>query len=1109
MALSNRDRVGRGFEFLAEGLAPFVNARMTAAVSEGADWISIMEAREQTKNGGAKKFAVNDPGFLLRVITEDWRVFKDHLSRVEQSFASELRDVRNRWAHNDSFSGDDTYRALDTMERLLTAVGAPDQVDEVRQLRLDHQKAAFESDTKKRVKQQESAVTVSGAGLTPWREVIQPHHDVATGNYSASEFAADLHMVAHGDGAAEYVEPVEFFRRTYLTAGISELLNRLVARMGGDDNASPIINLQTNFGGGKTHSMLALWHLLSGTPIGSLPQEVQDLVAGRLLPANVSRVALVGTHLSPGSVSRKPDGTEVATIWGELAWQLGGAAAYARVADDDRAATSPGNVLRGLIADYSPCLILIDEWVAYARQLWGREDLPAGTFDTQFTFAQALTEVVKSVPGAMLVISIPASHDPERDGNSGGSALEVGGPNGQEALQRLQNVVRRVADQWRPASAQESFEIVRRRLFEEPNSESRDQIAATARAFTQFYAKHTGEFPREVIDPAYEARIRAAYPIHPELFDRLYEDWSTLDRFQRTRGVLRLMSSVVHQLWIAQDASPMILPGTVPLDSASVTSELTQYLPDSWKPILDTDIDGPGSTPARIDTERPLFGARAVTRRLARSIFIGAAPTLKSAHRGVERPRVWLGTAVPGDTVGNFGSSLDLLSQRATYLYSEGNRYWYDTQPSVARTAADYADGLRDRPEEVWAEIVRRIRATEGRQLGGFVGVHIAPDSTGDIPDSEGVRLIVLHPSLAHSRGDDESAALRFARDAFDKRGTGQRVNRNMVVFLAPDSKRLEELDTAARDYLAWDWISERVDELNLSPQQAKQVEVNKARSDETASVRVAATYVWVLVPEQPDPAAPPFLTVEKAEGANERLAARVAEKLTRSGLLASSIAARSLRLDLDQKLRAVWGVGHIRVGDLWGYYCRYPYLTRLRDRSVLDDGVHSALSDITWENEGFALAEGFDEGTGIYSGLVLPSGDSHFGQITDTTLLVAPGVASKQMIERARPEDTTRQPEHGGVKTVHRHPVATEPDQAKNVRFFGVYAVDPERYGRDLTRLSQEILQQLASVDGVELAVSVEVHARSTTGFPDDKVRIVLENARTLKFQQSSFEDE
>jgi predicted AAA+ superfamily ATPase len=227
-------------------------------------------------------------------------------------------------------------------------------------------------------------------------------------------------------------------------------------------------------------------------------------------------------------------------------------------------------------------------------------------------------------------------------------------------------VVRRVADQWRPASAQESFEIVRRRLFEEPTAAAHADISAVARQFMHFYTRHTGEFPREVIDPAYEARIRAAYPLHPELFDRLYEDWSTLDRFQRTRGVLRLMSAVVHTLWVAQDSGPMILPGTVPLDVTTVASEITQYLPDSWKPIIDTDIDGPASTPIKVDTDRPILGARAVTRRLARAIFIGSAPTLRSAHRGVERQRIWLGTAVPGDTVGNFGSALDLLSQRAT-----------------------------------------------------------------------------------------------------------------------------------------------------------------------------------------------------------------------------------------------------------------------------------------------------------------------------------------------------------------------------------------------------------------------------------------------------------
>lgn len=861
MATSNRDRVGRCLELLAEGLGPFVDARMAAVVPTGQDWRETLAARDPQRTGSASQPGHEDPHVLLRVITEQGRVFKDQLSRAEQSFASELRDVRNRWAHNESFSAEDTYRALDTSERLLRAVGAATQADEVRRLRADHQRATFEAETRRLVRQQESGGSVAGQGLKPWREVLAPHDDVATGNFSASEFAADLHMVAIGEGAAEYVDPVEFFRRTFLTEGLRELLDWSVRRIGGDPNARPIINLQTNFGGGKTHSMLALWHLVSGTPVGSFPQEVQDLVADRTLPPSVRRVALVGTHLSPSQSSVKTDGTVVRTLWGELAWQLGGASAYAMVAAADASGTSPGHVLRDLIAAHAPCLILIDEWVAYARQLWGREELPAGTFDTQFTFAQSLTEVVKTVPGALLVISIPASHDPDRDGTSGGSALEVGGPNGQEALARLQNVVRRVADQWRPANARESFEIVRRRLFAEPDADARADIAAIARQFTQFYGRHTGEFPREVIDPAYEDRVRAAYPIHPELFDRLYEDWSTLDRFQRTRGVLRLMSAVVHALWTAQDPSPMILPGTVPLHLPTVASEITQYLPDSWKPIVDVDIDGEGSTPVKIDSSRTTLGGRAVTRRLARAIFIGSAPTLHSAHRGVERQRIWLGAAIPGDTVGNFGSALDLLSQRATYLYAEGNRYWYDTQASVSRTAADYADGLRERPEEVWAEIVRRLRADQQRFRGGFAGVHIAPESTADIPDAEDVRLVVLHPAHAHIKGGADSAAMLFARDAFERRGSGQRTNRNMIIFLAPDTKRLDELTEAARHFLAWDWISGRVEELNLSPQQAKQVQSNRAHSDEAVTARIAQTYHWALVPEQPDPQRPPVIT--------------------------------------------------------------------------------------------------------------------------------------------------------------------------------------------------------------------------------------------------------
>ena len=191
-------------------------------------------------------------------------------------------------------------------------------------------------------------------------------------------------------------------------------------------NASPVWNLQTNFGGGKTHSMLALYHLLSGTPLAEYPDEVRKVLGGVTLPA-ARRAVLVGNHIAAGKGSDKPDGTHVSTLWGELAWQLGLAAggeaearrAYEMVRDADETRSNPGAALGTLIAAYAPCLILIDEWVAYARQLYGRDDLAGGSFDTQFTFAQTLTEAVKAVPGAQLVVSIPASSaDPMEEENA-------------------------------------------------------------------------------------------------------------------------------------------------------------------------------------------------------------------------------------------------------------------------------------------------------------------------------------------------------------------------------------------------------------------------------------------------------------------------------------------------------------------------------------------------------------------------------------------------------------------------------------------------------------------------------------------------------------------
>lgn len=1103
MATSNRDRVGRGFELLAEGLEPFVDQLMSAASGSGGDWLGLLAARDIAKHGGAKTYDKHDPAVLLKVLTEEWRVFKDRLSRPEQAMCSELRDVRNKWAHNAAFNSDDTYRALDSMERLLTAVGAPDQAEEVRRLRLDSQRAAYEAETRKVVKAA-AIPSIAGVGIKPWRDVVTPHRDVASGDFNAAEFAADLHKVARGESGQEYVDPVLFFSRTYLTDGLRDLVQRAAKRLSGDLNASPVVNLQTNFGGGKTHSMLALYHLASGTPITKYPQEVQEALGGTDpgTLGTVRRVALVGTHLSAGSATTKEDGTQVNTLWGELAWQLGGRAAYEMVAEADRTKTNPGQALADLLSAHAPCLVLIDEWVAYARQLYGRDakDVAGGDFATQFTFAQTLTEVAKTIPGCMVVISIPASSD-SSDGESSSTDLEVGGANGRIALEQLQNVVRRVADQWRPASATESFEIVRRRLFVEPDAEAKRDISAVARQFVQFYAEHSGQFPRECSQVAYEDRIKAAYPVHPDLFDVLYENWSTLERFQRTRGVLRLMSAVIHALWATGDAGPLIMPGSVPLELANVSGELTQYLQDAWKPIVDTDIDGEGSTPVRIDAERDTFGKRALTRRIARTIFLGSAPTLQTASKGIERQRVWLGVGIPGDTVGNFGSALEVLSQRATYLNVDGARYWYDTAVTVNRTAQDIAERLREHPEEVWAEVVRRLSA-ERAMRGDFATVQVCPDDTGAVPDTEEAKLVILHPQHLHGRGQDDSPALRFAQQCLDTRGSAQRTNRNSLVFLAPDRVRWEELASAAADFLAWRDVAERADDLNLTAQQKAQAVRRAEQADEAVKLRILATYIWAVVPEQPDPARPVQLTVQKAEGSQDRLADRVSAKLRQGGLLATTYGMRNVRMDLDQYLGSVWDKGHISVGELWGYYCRYPYLSRLRDRSVLEGALRSALDEMMWEVDGFALAESYDEATGSYRGLATFSRGG-IGTLTDGVLVVHPHVAKPPEEAPAAADPSPAGPgEQIIVASEDLRPAST----ASHQRFYGVAKVDPERYGRDFTRLAQEVLQHLSG-EGVTLELTVEIRASKSEGFPDDKVRVVTENARTLKFEQFGFE--
>jgi len=369
MAVSNHERIGKALEVFNSGLTPFIERELERV--HGATWKSKVQ---QVPSAGKSPRTIRngppewDSSLLLKAMWEFWNeVFATTLGRAERSLVSELIEVRNKWAHQKPFSTDDAYRAFDSLQRMLVAVSAVKEAEELDRQKAELLRLKFDEQVRHEKRKAASIAIESqaSAGLRPWREVVTPHPDVASGRYQQAEFAADLWQVYKGLGSEEYRSPVEFFRRTYLTAGLKDLLVRSLLRLVGK-GGDPVVELQTNFGGGKTHSMLALFHLFSGTPkeemVGLEPVFTEAKFSP---PSAIRRVVIVGNRLSPGQPERKEDGTVVRTLWGELAWQLGGKEGYAMVRQADETATNPGDALGKLIRKYSPCLILIDEWVAY------------------------------------------------------------------------------------------------------------------------------------------------------------------------------------------------------------------------------------------------------------------------------------------------------------------------------------------------------------------------------------------------------------------------------------------------------------------------------------------------------------------------------------------------------------------------------------------------------------------------------------------------------------------------------------------------------------------------------------------------------------------------
>jgi predicted AAA+ superfamily ATPase len=1132
MAITNYERIGKAMELLRDGIRPYVEREMAAA--RGKNWLQEAIQTAQIPDGPPLKQELSDPAFLLKILWQGWNdVFRVKLGQSERTLVSELMEVRKKWAHMGTFSYDDTYRALDSIERLLTSVSAG-QSDEVNRMKRDVMRVKFDEERRLEQRKSERAglKMEADSALKPWREIVTPHKDVQSGRYLQAEFAADLWQVYLGEGSEEYRLPVEFFRRTYLTEGLRQLLVTALRRVSGKA-ADPVVELQTNFGGGKTHSMLALFHLFSGKAKTELPglEEVFTEAEVDSIP-KVRRAVLVGTKISPGQPLRKEDGTLVRTLWGEIAWQLGKREAYEMLRESDEKATNPGDVLRQIFNKYAPCLILIDEWVAYARQLYGQGNaLPSGSFDTQASFCQALSEAARAAKDTILVVSIPASEaiPPSCSDPTEFSDSEIGGEGGRAALDMLEQKIGRIQSPWRPAAAEESFEIVRRRLFDEIHDQNLYRARDTVvRAFADMYRKDSGEFPPHASRSDYERRLTVAYPIHPDMFESLYNDWSSLERFQRTRGVLRLMASVIHNLWDSEDRSLLILPASIPINERTVESELLRYLPPTWAPVIEKDVDGGDSLATEMDRENPNFGRYSACRRVGRTLFIGSAPTHDTARRGREEKQILLGCVQPGENAGTFTTALRRMAERGQYLYSDGQRYWYSTQLSVNRRAEDLAKELLERRmHEVHKDIKDRVRKQLERRenRGDFARVHDFPDSSADVPDDMEARLVIMGPSHVHVRGAEDSEARRQAAEILRSRGASPRNYANALMFLAGDRTGMASLEKAVAQYLAWKDICAREDELNLDKYNREQAKKRRETAEETVDIRLPEAYSWLLAPTMPDPKDGKTEWRTTQLQGKDALAVRASKKVTGERLLLTQYAGSVLRLQMDDARAPLWQGDHVGVRQLAEYFAKYLYLPRLKDTKVLIEAVATGVATLNPQAEGFGYADGYDEARGRYLGLKI---SQNVSVDLSQGLVVKPEMAILQLDieeEERRKREAERRGEDGGggrdegggrdgkeEKKDEQKDEKKDPEprpKPKPRRFHGSVTLDARRFVRNAGDLSQEVLQHLAGLAGAEVEVRIEIGAKIPDGAPDHVVRTVSENCRTLKFGSFGFEEE
>ncbi len=1043
-----------------------------------------------------------DIGNFPYLFREYWHdVFKHCFDpdRDIRSAVGIITEARNQVSHPGTEDIDPSYALsrLHDIADVLGQINSPEQKRDVETIR-DKLLTSTAATTEAKPKLPRR----KASDLKPWRDVIRPNTDVIEGSFRKSEFAADLQEVFEGNAKTpEYGETEIFFNQTYITPGLRELLVNTLKRLGGK-GGNPVIQLKTGFGGGKTHSLIALYHLVTGInilrelpadgPYARLRKEIEDILEEAEwdtdTPRNTNISVLVGTYLSTTDADETKQGDPLNTLWGMMADQLGGQDGYNLIRKAAREGISPGgNQLDALFEHVGPSVILIDELVAYVRNVQGV------TRESIYTFFHALTESVKKSKNITLIATLPEG------------PVHAGGEGGITALDTLVAILERVDAVSIPLEVDNAFEVVRRRLFGPIIDETERDL--TCEAFRKMYQNSRSEYPDGVNDQRYLQRMKDCYPIHPEVFDRLSQDWVVIPGFQRTRGVLRMMATCISRLYQEQDPSLLIMPANLTLDDPALSDEFTRLLAKSggnWDPIVQ-EIDSYNSRTEQIDRESQSFiEVGNAARRIARTIFLGSATG--GAVKGITNRQIHLGVVEPGQGVAVYNDALSRMTGNLYFLYNLDDRYYFHTQENLNKVAKDRAAEYTD--EDIYAEIVSRLE----RAIGRDPSVQVCPTSPNSVKDSETIQYVILPPQASlPSREKETDIASNTARkiltySADDER---QRTFRNTLLFIAARRDDIRELRNFVKDYLAWNSIMNG-DALHsalgsLEGTRRDQTTENLESAEDNVTATLFKAYRWALAPSQPDPQKNMYdFSISDTKSDNGRIIQRLRDKFIEDDAIVTKIASEIFAGKLQQY---IWSSDayqdHIEIDSLWKLIARNVYMPRLRDRSVLAtcirDGVQvgtfgyaSAYEDNDYRNFRFEEQIG---------GLRVVEGSA--------AVLINPEMAKLLKEEKEKqkksdaPEsapDTEKQTRDTPTRVVVEPPQAQGPTHVVVTKALQLELPFME----EIETLQDEIARTLQA-DGGNVKIEITVTANKSDGFSENTTRAVKQNSEHLNAEFKS----